>query len=160
MGVGPVEWVGAEGFEDFILRVGHGSKGMPVTLEPGEEYSVDIKIGVAHKTPEGDHKGVVRIVVTGVSTTYDIPALITVVDGKGNPKMNQTAPAHENTTEGALGDDTTTTLEGTPADGGVIGSTGQEGQAGEAATTTTVSSATESGPPPAQATQVRPPAQD
>lgn len=138
-----IDVVGAQGFEPFVVSVGQGSHGMPVTLEPGEEYSIDIKLGIVQGAA-GDYTGVIRIKVTGLSATYDIPALVTVIDdGQGPEKGNadeEVGAAQSLLGEPILGggvDSGTTTTTGALGDQSGQGS--EEADGGDISTTTTTS---------------------
>jgi signal peptidase len=99
---------GAEGFERFVVRIGQGSHGMPVTINPGAVYLVDIKLGIPHGTVPGDYEGAIRILVKSGSSTakLDIPALVAVTDqGNGikneDPKGNRQCDQSVNGAPGA-----------------------------------------------------------
>ncbi len=143
-GTSPVEIKveGAAGFEDFVVRVRLDNHDSHIVLKPGQEVSVEIKLGIAHGTPPDDYQGVIRISLVGGSSLLDIPALVTVTGKGGGPKkddISTDAALDSLPTDGSPGQDvqvdqgesTTTSLE--PQDGAVSDESGQDGS-----TTTTL----------------------
>lgn len=139
-----IDVVGVEGFADFIVRIGQGSHRMPVMVQPGEEYSVDIKVGVARAVEAGDYHGSLRVTATAGGTIImdaSIPAMLTVVDaGHGSPKNG--APE----TVGA--DTSVTDLPGgeiqSDQNDGTTGGSAEGDQSGSSSTSTTGSTTTTS----------------
>ena len=71
-----VDILPAEEFAAFVGRIGLGNDPLPTVLAPGEERSVEIKLGIPKDTAPGDYTWIVR--VSAGSCSVDVPALLTV----------------------------------------------------------------------------------
>lgn len=86
----PIEVAVAAGaeLEQFVSRIG-GKDGGVAVLQPGEEYSVDIKLDIDKSVSAGDHRGSITVSIGGQPEVVRIPALITVIEGgSGNGDGN------------------------------------------------------------------------